>query len=106
MVSDLDAFHAKSDEILAVPVLTLVLFSALLLENDDLIPAELAQNGGPDRGTLDERRSDLRLVAADHQDLAETDGAVRGRAENVALDVEGFPFRHAILLSSGTNDGK
>src|SRR5438552_16405918 len=102
-----DLLDANLDQILTMAVLPLrVIFAMLLLENNDLVAAGLAHDRGRDRGAVNRRRTDLRLVAADHQHLAEGDLIVFRAAEDVALHQEPLPFSHAILLSTGTNDGE
>src|SRR5512140_1504762 len=85
-------------------VLPLALFAALLLEDDDLVAAKLADDGRLHRRTLDERSANRRLVAADHQHLVEADVAILGAAENVALHVERLALSDPVLLSTSTND--
>src|SRR3954452_12518977 len=71
---EIDAVDAKLDQILTMPVLALrVVLAALLLENDDLLAAGLANDGGADRCAADHRNADLRFVAADHQHFVEGD---------------------------------
>src|SRR5256885_202720 len=101
-----DLLDADLDQILTVAVLPLrVVLAALLLENDDLVAAGLAHDRGRDGGAAHRRGADLRLVAADHEHLAEGDLAVVGAAQDIALHQERLPFSDAVLLSTGTNDG-
>src|SRR6476659_4280256 len=56
---EIDAFDTKLDEILTMPVLPLrVVLATLLLENDDLFAARLANDGGDDRCAADHRHAD------------------------------------------------
>jgi hypothetical protein len=104
---DVDGVDAKLDEVLTMTVLPLrVVLAALLLENDDLLAAGLAENrsqyrSAGDRGSADPRRR----IAADHQHFAERDFVLIGRAEDVAFDAKELAFGNAVLLSSGTDDG-
>src|SRR5258706_2602161 len=103
---EVDRVDAGLDAILTMAVLALgVILRALLAEDDDFLAAGLAENGGHDRGTSDHRSTDLRVIAADHQHLAEGDLVVVGAAEHVTLDDEPLALRNPILLSPGTNDG-
>src|ERR1700756_2484724 len=103
---EVDAVDAKLDEILAMPVLPLrVILAALLLEDDDLFAARLADDRGDHGGAADDRAADLRLIAADHQHFVERDFFLVSVAEHVALDEKSLPLRNPILLSTGTDDG-
>src|SRR5947209_5432345 len=102
-----DLLDADLHEVLTMPVLPLrVVLAVFLLENDDLVAARLAQDGRRDRGAAHRRGADQRLVAADHQHLFKGDLVVFRAAEDVALHQEALPFSHAVLLSTGTNDGE
>src|SRR3954452_7750014 len=102
-----DLLDAKLDQILAMAVLPLrVVLATLLLENNDLGATRLAHDRGRHGGAADGRRTDHRLVAADHQHFTERDLVVLDIAEDVALHEEGLPFSNAVLLSTGTNDGE
>src|SRR5205823_1824887 len=102
-----DLLDAQLDQILTVAVLPLrVVLTTLLLENNDLGAARLADDRGRNRGAAHGGRADLRLVAADHQHIAERDLVVLDVAEDVALHEDGLPFSDAVLLSTGTNNGK
>src|SRR6185436_12594707 len=103
---DVDAVDAELHNILTMPVLPLgMVFTALLLEDDDLIAARLAEDRRHDRSALNRRVPGFRLVAADHQHVAERNFALLGSAENITLDLETISNGHTILLSTGTNDG-
>jgi len=103
---EVDRVYAKLDQILAMAVGPLrVILAALLLENNDLLAATLAEDRGPDRRAGDERSADLRLIAAHHQHFAERDLVLVGAAEGVTLDRDDIALGDAILLSTGTNDG-
>ena len=103
---EIDAVDAKLDEILTMSVLPLrVVLAALLLENNDLLAAILAEDRGPDRRAGDKRSADLRLISANHQHFAERDFVLVGRAEDVAFDAKELAFGDAVLLSTGTDDG-
>ncbi len=82
-----------------------VVLAALLLEDDDLFPAGLADDGRDDRSTRYRGAADLRLFAADHQNFTERNLVLIRAAEDVALDLETVARGNAILLSTGTNDG-
>src|SRR5215212_1693119 len=82
-----------------------VVLTTLLLEDDDLLAAGLANDGREDRSTLDGGAANLRLVAADHQNFAESDFVLIRAAEHVTLDLKAVALSHAILLPTGTNDG-
>src|SRR5690349_15825182 len=102
-----DLLDAQLDQILTVAVRALrVVLAILLLENNDLVAAGLAHNGGRDGGAAHGGRADQRLVSADHQHLAERDLVVVDVAEDVALHEDALPFSDAVLLSTGTNNGK
>src|SRR2546423_8943306 len=101
-----DLLDADLDQVLTVAVLPLrVVLAALLLENEDPVAAGLAHDGCRHGGAAHGGRADQRLVAADHQHLAERDLVVLHAAEDVALHQEALPFSDAVLLSTGTNDG-
>src|SRR6266498_1767084 len=102
-----DLLDAELDQILTVAVLPLrMILATLLLENNDLAAARLAHDRGRDGGAAHGGRADHRLVAADHQHLAERDLVVLDAAEDVALHEDGLPFSDAVLLSTGTNNGE
>src|SRR5687767_2749548 len=83
-----------------------VILAALLLEDDDLFAAGLADDRGHDRSTLNGGAADLRLVAADHQHITERDLLVfADPAEHVTLDLQAIALGHSILLSTGLDDG-
>src|SRR6185369_5851568 len=103
---DGDAVDADLDGILTMTVGPLgVVLGSLLLENDDLLAAGLAENRGDDRRAGHRRRSDLRLVAADHEHFTERDLVLIRRTEHVALDAHRLTLSDSILLPTGTNDG-
>src|SRR5690242_20340041 len=103
----MDLLDAELDQILTVAVLPLrVVLATLLLENNDLVAAGLAHDGGRDGGAAHGGRADERLVAADHEHLAERDLVVVHVAEDVALHEDALPFSDAVLLSTGTNNGE
>src|SRR5258706_2974682 len=103
---EVDRVDAKLDQILAMAVGPLrMILAALLLENDDLLAAILAEDRGADRRAGDERSADLRLVSAHHQHFAERDLVLVSAAESVTLDRDDIALGDAILLSTGTNDG-
>src|SRR5262245_36903982 len=86
---DVDAVDADRNHVLAVSVLPLgVVLPALLLEDDDLVSASLAEDRRHDRSARDRRIAGFRLIAAEHQHVTERDFALLGIAENVALDLK------------------
>src|SRR5436190_4328411 len=102
-----DLLDAELDQILTVAVLPFrVILTTLLLENNDLAATRLADDRGRDGGAAHGGRADQRLVAADHQHVAERDLVVLDAAEDVALHEDGLPFSDAVLLSTGTNNGE
>src|SRR6266542_4029879 len=103
----LDRVDAKLDHSLPVAVLPFrVVLAVLLLEYNDLVAARFPKNCRRDRRAADCRRSDFRLIAADHQHFIERDFVLVGAADHVTLDEEAFSLRDAILLSTRTNDGE
>src|SRR5437868_8886991 len=103
----MDLLDAQLDQILTMAVLPLrVILATLLLENDDLFAAGLADDRGRDGGAAHGGRADLRLVAADHQHLAERDFVVVDVTEDVALHEDALTLGDAVLLSTGTNNGE
>src|SRR5688572_27523549 len=70
---DRDVGDAHDGQQLPVAVLAPEVLAAPLLEDDDLVALDLLEQRAGDLGTLDDRRTDLRIVAADHQDLGEGD---------------------------------
>src|SRR5712672_3314487 len=59
---------------LAMAVFAPVILPPLFLEHDDLVGAALLDQGGADRGTVEQRRAGRDAAAvADHQHLAELD---------------------------------
>src|SRR6266851_2772476 len=76
-----------------------------LLEHDEPRTASLTDDRRDDGRSGDRRASDLRLIAADHQHVAERDFVLVSRTEDVALDLERLAFGDSILFSTGTNDG-
>src|SRR2546430_2013193 len=101
-----DLLNADLDQVLTVAMLPLrVVLAVLLLENDDLVAARLADDGGGHGGAAHGRGADLRFVAADHQHLVERDLVICRVAEDVALHKERLALGDAVLLSTGTNDG-
>src|SRR5512140_836470 len=103
---DVDAVDSDLDEILAVAAHPLrVVLAALLLEYDDLFAAILAVDRAGHRVAGDQRETDLRLVAADHQHLAERDLRIFGARQSITLDSHDVTLGDAILLSTGLDDG-
>src|ERR1041385_5442026 len=102
-----DLLDAQLDQILTVAVLPLrVVLAMLLLENNDLVAAGLAHDAGRYRCPAHGGRANQRLVAADHQHLAERDFVVVDVAEDVALQRDALTLSDAVLLSTGTNNGE
>src|SRR3954469_15702272 len=73
MVLSLDAVDAQLDQILTMAVATLGVIAMTLLENDEARSAALADDRCDNRRTGNRRRSDLRLISAEHQNLVERD---------------------------------
>src|SRR5205085_6882120 len=104
--SDVDAVDADLHDILTMSLRPLgVILPALLAEDANLVAAGLTENRGDDGGALHDRRTDLRLIAADHQHISERDFLIVGAAEHVALDGDDVSFADSVLLSTGTDDG-
>src|SRR6476620_5105667 len=90
---ELDRLDAKLDQVLTVTVLPLrVVLAALLLENDDLLAARLAEDSRHHRCASDSRSADFRRVSADHQHFAECDFVFVCAAEDIALDAQKLAF--------------
>src|SRR5438093_2040304 len=83
-----------------------MILALLLPENNDLAAARFPDDRRHHTGAIDRRNADLRLVATDHEHFIERDFVLLGVAEDVALDDENVAFFHAILLSTGANDGE
>src|SRR5207253_3277333 len=98
---------ANFDHLLTVAVFPLrVILAVFLSEHHDFAAARFAHDCRHHARSAYGRRADLRLIAADHQHVVERDLVLVGVAEDVALDEEALAFRDAILLSTGSNDGK
>src|SRR3954453_16649959 len=89
---------------LAVTLLAAVALPALVLEDDDLLSQALVDNLGLDRDALDRRLTDLDTAAVVGEQQR-PEGDLRTRTTRELLDAKGLPFGHAVLLSSGRNDG-
>ena len=75
----------------------------LVLEDDDLLAALLAQHLGGDRGAVDERLADGGGVAVgDEQDSVEGDGVAGADVQPIDLDLRAE--LDAVLLAAGFDD--
>src|ERR1043165_1726086 len=96
-----DTEHLHGGEVLAVAALAMSVLAALLLEGDDLVALAVFQDLALDRSALDQRRADLWLVAAQHQDLKVELGA---DLAHQAFDLQDGVLGHFILFSAGADD--
>src|SRR5665213_3709269 len=89
-------------EVLAMTALAMSVLAALLFEGDDLVAFAVFQNFGRDGGARDQRQAMLRLVAAQHEDFAECDGAAGVAFE--LLDGQNVVFGDLIFCLLYTSD--
>src|SRR5262249_21702972 len=88
---------------LTVTAAASVVLATLLLEDEDLLVAELGDDLAPDRDALDQWRADPDRVAAGEQHLGELDRAAGLAVE--LLDADERPGLDPVLLASGADDG-
>src|SRR3954469_22214293 len=97
-----DFRDADQHEILPVTALAPRVLAAALLEGDDLRTPAVADDLGRDARALDHRRAEFRLVAAQHDDVAELHD--RARLALNALDLEDLILGDPVLLAAGFDD--
>src|SRR3954453_22022565 len=90
---------------LAMAVLAPVVLPPLFLEHDDLVGAALLDQGGADRGTVEQRRAGRDAGAvADHQHLAELERGAGFAIE--LLDGDHIVLGDRVLLAAGADHCK
>src|SRR5437660_46527 len=103
----LDGIDSELDHLLTMAAFPLrVILASLLPKDNDLVAARFPDDSRHDTRAVNCRSADLRLIATYHEHFIERDFVLVGGAEDVALDDEDVAFCHAILLSTGTNDGE
>ena len=76
--------------------------AALFLEGDDLLALAMFDDFAGDRGALDQRRTQLGAVAAQHQNFAE--GQLGADIAGQAFHRQDGVLGHFILFSAGADD--
>src|SRR5258708_6849758 len=95
-----DPGNAQHGLLLAMTLLTPIIVPPLFLEDDDLVGAPLLDDGGADRGTVQQRRAGRDLGPfADHQHLGEFDR--RARFGRKLLDRDDIVLGDLVLLAAG-----
>src|SRR5215467_7522105 len=93
-----DAGDLHLGEGLAVTALAMRILATLLLEGDDLLALALGENFADHRRAGNQRRTVLRLVAAQHQDFLDLEGGT-DVAGNL-LDDQNIVLGHLVLLAA------
>src|SRR5712671_5748896 len=95
-----DPGNAQHGLLLAMTLLTPIIVPPLFLEDDDLVGAPLLDDGGADRGTVEQRGAGRDLGSfADHQHLGEFDR--RARLGPKLLDRDDVVLGDLVLLAAG-----
>src|SRR5258706_8906498 len=77
-------------------------FAPLFLEGDNLFAPALLEDLARYRGASHERRSRLWLLAAQHEDVGNSQGLAHDAGQ--LLDDENVVGRHFVLLAAGADD--
>src|SRR5258708_30155079 len=95
-----DPGDAQHGLLLAMTLLAPIIVPPLFLEDDDLVGAPLLDDGGADRGTVQQRRAARDLGPfADHQHFGEFDR--RARFGRKLLDRDDVVLGDLVLLAAG-----
>src|ERR1700730_5671085 len=98
-----DIGDAQNGLLLAMPFLAPVIVPPLLFKDDDLGRPGLLDDGGADRGAVEQWSAGRHLGPfADHQCLAELDRGTGLRHQS--LDRDDVVLRDLVLLAAGTDD--